>query len=190
MVADGPDPCQAAVFFMSRQSRNVPLESKVETSPCRCSKSSHSLFSEKRRSACGGFSQGRAPILRAPEGSLDGFRCKQHNGAVGNGSDLSETKGTFLLCQKGTFLFCCHSGSLFQLFQLANVTIFAERTTSLHLKHPTPRIRRRAAAKSPLVLAGQWCLELQWLAAGLASSCAGAAAGASGMALCCSLTPL
>ena len=29
--------------------------------------------------ACGGFGQGRAPSLRAPEGSLDGFRRKQHN---------------------------------------------------------------------------------------------------------------
>jgi hypothetical protein len=33
--------------------------------------------------ACGGLGQGRAPSLRAPEGSLDGFRGKQHNGRKG-----------------------------------------------------------------------------------------------------------
>ena len=61
--------------------------------------------------ACGGFSQGRAPSLRAPEGSLDltGSAASNTMRARGNESDFSEIDGTFLLCPKGTFSLCCHS---------------------------------------------------------------------------------
>jgi hypothetical protein len=39
---------------------------------------------------------------------LTGSAASHTMGARGNGSDLSEIKGTFLLCPKGTFLFCGH----------------------------------------------------------------------------------
>ena len=53
------------------QSRNVvlPLVPRVPIPSCQ----------DWGCSACGGFRQGRAPVLRAPQGSLDGFRGKQHN---------------------------------------------------------------------------------------------------------------
>src|ERR1017187_6147426 len=86
------------------QSRNVPLG--------RASKGSHSLLIAKMRSACGGFSQGRAPSLRAPEGST-GSAASNTIGARGNGSDLSEIKGDISTLPKGTFLSCCHSFYLF-----------------------------------------------------------------------------
>src|ERR1017187_158439 len=85
------------------QSRNVPLG--------RASKGSHSLLIGKLRSACGGFSQGRAPSLRAPEGST-GSAASNTIGARGNGSDLSEIKGDISTLPKGTFLSCCHTQRL------------------------------------------------------------------------------
>jgi hypothetical protein len=95
---------------LSRQSRNVPLGSKVRTSPFGAvPKPPIPSCQESLVSACGGFRQGRAPLLRAPEGSLDGFRQAAQWGQEGMGATPLKLKGTFLLCQKGTFSLCCHS---------------------------------------------------------------------------------
>src|ERR1039458_967779 len=72
-------------------------------SPCAQSKSFHSLLSGKMGFwACGGFRQGRAPSLRAPEGSLDGFRRTQHNRRKREW-ELSEIREHFYRGEKGTF---------------------------------------------------------------------------------------
>ena len=62
--------------------------------------------------ACGGFRQGRAPYLRAPEGSLDGFRRMQDNRPQeGMGvlyfreGDISN-EGMWEHFQSGATLFC------------------------------------------------------------------------------------
>src|SRR2546421_13049996 len=52
-------------------------------------------------SACSGFRQRRAPCLRAPEGSLDGFRCKRHNHLGREWGFCISIKGTFLSRTKG-----------------------------------------------------------------------------------------
>ena len=51
--------------------------------------------------ACGGFRQDRAPCLRAPQGSLDGFRSKQNNRPRREWGFRISNKGTFLSRRKG-----------------------------------------------------------------------------------------
>ena len=51
--------------------------------------------------ACSGFRQGREPCLRAPEGSLDGFRCKQQDRPRREWGFRISIKGTFLSRRKG-----------------------------------------------------------------------------------------
>ncbi len=66
--------------------KNVPLFNQIEMSPMRVmTESSHSLFSVEGVLLCRGFGQGRAPYLRAPEGSLDGTNGTAHNAERGNG---------------------------------------------------------------------------------------------------------
>ncbi len=77
---------------VSGQSRNVPIPSKVETSPGRHSKGSHSLLSRES-----GFRLRR--VLRAPKGSLDGFRRKLHNARERGWERSLKSRGTFLLCR-------------------------------------------------------------------------------------------
>ena len=77
---------------LSRQSRNVPLGSKVRTSPFGAvPKPPIPSCQESLVSACGGFRQAA------------------QWGQEGMGATPLKLKGTFLLCQKGTFSLCCHS---------------------------------------------------------------------------------
>ena len=91
--------------FLSYLVQNVPSLSSLEMSPCAHPKRSHSLLSRKKGfSACGGFRQGRAPSLRAPQVSLDGFRHMPHNGRTGEWERSSWNKGTFLTRAKGDII--------------------------------------------------------------------------------------
>src|SRR5207253_9511942 len=80
-----------------------PLVNQIEMSPMRImTESSHSLFSVEGVLLCREFGQGRAPYLRAPEGSLDGTNGTAHNAETGNGWTPPCVRGHFYRGHKGT----------------------------------------------------------------------------------------
>src|SRR5713226_6589523 len=82
---------------------NIVVRYKIEMSPMRVmTESSHALFSVEGVLLCRGFGQGRAPYLRAPEGSLDGTNGTAHNAETGNGWTPPCVRGHFYRAHKGT----------------------------------------------------------------------------------------
>src|ERR1039457_7722178 len=85
--------------------------SKVETSPFGGFQKLPFPLVRKNgfRLAAGSVKAARRLCARRRE-AFTGSAASSTMVARGNGRDLSEIEGTFLLCQKGTFLLCCHSG--------------------------------------------------------------------------------